>query len=60
LSNPTSSPSDSSSWTYECVHCGYEIDSESIQAMPTCPKCDGPRMWEFHSGVHSADDVSND
>ena len=52
--------SDSLSWMYECVNCSYQIDVESAQAMPTCPKCDGPRVWEFRSGGHSEDDCPDD
>ena len=35
---------------YECVNCGYRIDLESVQPVPTCPNCNGPRVWEFSSG----------
>ena len=52
--------SDTSSWMYECVNCGHQIDVESIQAMPTCPTCNGPRVWEFRCGGHSEDDYSDD
>ena len=56
MADPILARSDSSNWMYECVNCGFEIDVESVRAMPTCPSCDGPRIWEFKSGSHSDDD----
>ena len=41
---------------YECLNCGHQIDVESIQAMPTCPNCNGPRVWTFRSDRHSEDE----
>jgi DNA-directed RNA polymerase subunit RPC12/RpoP len=59
VANPISARRDASSW-YECVNCSYQIEVESVQAMPNCPSCNSPRVWEFHSGGHSKDEDPDD
>ena len=60
MANPSPVRSDVSSWAYECVTCSYQIDVDSVQAMPECPNCNGPRAWEFRSGDHSEDEYPDD
>jgi len=60
VASPTPARSDSSSWMYECVNCSHEIEVEAVQAMPSCPNCNGPRVWEFRSGDHGEDDYPAD
>ena len=59
MANPIPARRDASTW-YECVNCSYQIDVESVQAMPTCPNCNGPCAWEFRSDGHSQDDFPED
>jgi len=47
------------SWVYECVNCSLQIDLQSVQAIPTCPNCNGPRIWEFRSRDDSKDDSAD-
>ncbi len=60
MASPIPARSDVSGCVYECVNCGQQMDVESIQAMPPCPTCNGPRMWEFRSEGHSEDDDPDD
>jgi DNA-directed RNA polymerase subunit RPC12/RpoP len=45
---------------YECVNCGHQIDVEAIETVPTCPSCNGPRMWQFRSDGQSNDEHPDD
>jgi predicted RNA-binding Zn-ribbon protein involved in translation (DUF1610 family) len=57
VANPLPAQSDSSTWAYACVSCSHQIDVESVQAMPTCPNCNGPCVWEFRcDGENDPDD----
>jgi DNA-directed RNA polymerase subunit RPC12/RpoP len=60
VASPIPTRSGPSSWMYECMNCGHQIDVELIQAMPTCPNCNGPRVWTFRSDAHSEDDDPGD
>jgi predicted RNA-binding Zn-ribbon protein involved in translation (DUF1610 family) len=60
VASPYSAGSDSSSWIYECVNCNHEIEVEAVQAMPTCPNCKGPRVWEFCSSDHGEDEYRDE
>ena len=60
MASPIPARSDSSSWMYECVNCSHEIEVDAVQAMPTCPNCNGPCLWEFRSGDHGEDDYPDD
>jgi rubrerythrin len=60
VAHPIPVRSEASSWVYECVNCGYQIDTQFVQAMPTCPSCNGPRSWEFRSDGHSKDEYPDD
>ena len=48
--------SDVSAGTYRCTNFGYELGVQSVQSLPTCPKCDGPQQWEPLTGGDSARD----
>ena len=56
MANPIPVGSDVSSGTYECTTCGYELQVQSVQSLPPCPKCDGPYSWVSRSGGDSKDD----
>jgi len=45
-----------SAGTSRCVNCGYELQVQSVESLPPCPKCDGPCGWEAVSGGDSRDD----
>ena len=48
--------SDVQAGTYRCATCGYELQVQSVQSLPPCPKCDGPYAWETITGGDSVND----
>lgn len=55
MADPVPAGSDVSSGTYRCTSCGYELDVQSTQHLPPCPKC-ANGGWATVSGGDAADD----
>ena len=55
MAEPVPAGSDVSSGTYRCTSCGYELDVQSSQHLPPCPRCGNGR---FHT-VSGGDSVSD-
>jgi predicted nucleic acid-binding Zn-ribbon protein len=32
--------------TFRCTNCGHAIEVRSVRALPHCPNCGGPQLWE--------------
>jgi hypothetical protein len=56
MANPAPVGCDVSAGTYACTNCGYEMQVQSVQSMPPCPKCNGPNDWEAVTGGDSGQD----
>jgi predicted nucleic acid-binding Zn-ribbon protein len=39
-------PSPSGRKTFRCTNCGHAIEVRSVRALPHCPNCNGPQLWE--------------
>jgi len=39
MADPVPSGSDVSAGTYRCTKCGYDLQVQSVQSLPPCPKC---------------------
>jgi hypothetical protein len=56
MASPAPVGSDVSAGTYRCTNCAYELETSSVNSLPSCPNCDGPYGWEALSGGDSAND----
>ncbi len=55
MAEPIPAGSDVSAGTYRCTECAYELQVQSTQHLPPCPKCQNGR-WHSQSGGDSAQD----
>jgi predicted Zn-ribbon and HTH transcriptional regulator len=55
MAEPVPAGSDVSAGTYRCTKCGYELDVQSTEHLPPCPKCSNG-SWHTESGGDSVDD----
>ena len=58
MAEPVPTGSDVSAGTYVCADCGEQIQVQSVQSLPPCPKCSGS-SWETQSGGDSSGDPQN-
>jgi Zn finger protein HypA/HybF involved in hydrogenase expression len=56
MANPAPIGSDVSAGTYRCTNCGNELQIQSVESLPPCPKCGGPNEWTPVSGGDSSAD----
>jgi predicted Zn-ribbon and HTH transcriptional regulator len=55
MAEPVPAGSDVSAGTYKCTNCGYQLDVDSTQHLPPCPKCQNGE-WSTRSGGDAAAD----
>jgi Zn finger protein HypA/HybF involved in hydrogenase expression len=55
MADPVPAGSDVSAGTYRCTKCDYELQVESTEHLPPCPRCQNG-SWSTITGGDSADD----
>jgi Zn finger protein HypA/HybF involved in hydrogenase expression len=55
MAEPVPSGSDVSAGTYRCTNCGNEIQVQSVQSLPPCPKCQNNQYTTVTGGDAAAD-----
>lgn len=55
MADPVRSGSDVSAGTYSCTKCGYDLQVQSVQSLPPCPKCANGE-YDVRSGGDAAGD----
>jgi len=56
MADPAPIGSDVSAGTYRCTNCGNQLETNSVNSLPPCPKCGGPNEWQALTGGDSAAD----
>ncbi|MGI8412338.1 MAG: zinc ribbon-containing protein [Solirubrobacteraceae bacterium] len=56
MAEPVPAGSDVSAGTYRCTGCGYELQVQSTEHLPPCPKCSNGAWHTKSGGGDSVDD----
>jgi hypothetical protein len=60
VADPVLTGSDVSSGTHRCISCGYDLQVQSTQHLPSALSCGAPNEWQSITGGGSVDDPYQD